>query len=68
MHTLEEEEQADAFARSFLMPEKKFREVCEDYYECYDGSYDINAIAEYFKVPILQVKIRARELGIFRYR
>lgn len=64
--TTEQEEQADCFARAFLMPEEQFREVCERFYDCYDGRYDIRAIADHFGVPIMHARIRAKELGICR--
>lgn len=61
-HTVEEHE-ANEFAAAFLMPKDIFIEIAEKHYE--GGTYNLQPIADFFKVSIEAARVRGRRLGLF---
>lgn len=59
----QEEYEANEFAGAFLMPEEEFKKISKEHLT--NGYYDIEKIAEYFKVSTQAASMRGRWLGIF---
>lgn len=62
---VELERQANAFAAAFLMPEKDYRRVMEQYTD--SNMVDTAAVARYFHVSISAAADRGRGLGYLRW-
>mgnify|MGYP004541699695 CR=1 FL=1 len=58
-----EELEANEFAAAFLMPEKQFKKCAYDSLD--NGYYDLEIIAEQFKVSIQAVEVRGVKLGLW---
>lgn len=61
----EMEYQANEFAAAFLMPKKEFIKKMQE--NCLDGGYDIEKVAEFFKVSLDAAITRARWLNLISW-
>ena len=61
----QEEFEANEFAAAFLMPAQEFEDVLRENYD--DGFFDLEDIANYFKVSLEAARNRGRWLGFFEW-